>query len=393
MRIAYVVPDPYPTNSAGTQRVNGIIVALRSAGHEVTVVSPSAPPTENVDRPWSTADEVVFLSESPRHPDSRLGRGWHGLTTGAAAQKRLVEAAPRPNVVILYGTRLSYLMRLRRSCQRLAVPLVVDLVEWYDPAHLPGGRFGPFSVANAAAMRSVGSASGAIVISSFLEEHYRSDDFPVIRVPPLMPDEPGTASGLTGRGGSLTLSYVGFPGRKDAATLRSLWELDRYLGDDISRVKVEVAGITAQGAASLLGIQGPSPAHMHWHGRLDHSAARQLVAGSDFVVLQRPEARYAKAGFPTKIVESLWMGTPVMANNSSDLAAYLVEGFNAASVEDDSPGALARTVRRQLVEKSSFERAAIQEAARRDFASSRFTDVLSAFMEQILGDSRDTSRR
>ena len=58
----------------------------------------------------------------------------------------------------------------------------------------------------------------------------------------------------------------------------------------------------------------------------------------DFSVLLRTEnSRLAKAGFPTKISESLVHGVPVICNLSSDLNKYLVDGVNSIIVKGENP--------------------------------------------------------
>ena len=69
-----------------------------------------------------------------------------------------------------------------------------------------------------------------------------------------------------------------------------------------------------------------------------------------FSILLRPaEQRYAKAGFPTKVPESLSVGTPVICNFSSDLGDFLSDGINCIEVkncnEEDMSEAVARILK------------------------------------------------
>lgn len=47
------------------------------------------------------------------------------------------------------------------------------------------------------------------------------------------------------------------------------------------------------------------------------------------MLIRDENLRYAKAGFPTKIVESLACGTPPLCNYSSDLELYLKDRQNS----------------------------------------------------------------
>ena len=69
----------------------------------------------------------------------------------------------------------------------------------------------------------------------------------------------------------------------------------------------------------------------------------------DFTILIRPEElRYTKAGFPTKVVESLFYGTPVIVNLTSDLGKYIIDGKNGFIVKDCSSEELKIVIERVL---------------------------------------------
>ena len=63
----------------------------------------------------------------------------------------------------------------------------------------------------------------------------------------------------------------------------------------------------------------------------------------------RPEnARYARAGFPTKVTESLASATPVICNITSDLGMYIEDMNNGIIVKECSAGAVKEAVERAL---------------------------------------------
>ena len=65
-------------------------------------------------------------------------------------------------------------------------------------------------------------------------------------------------------------------------------------------------------------------------------------------MLRDANARYAKAGFPTKIVEGLICGTPVITNISSDLNEYLIDRFNCILVERCDSISFSQAIRQAL---------------------------------------------
>ncbi|MPT36129.1 MAG: glycosyltransferase family 1 protein [Flavobacterium sp.] len=85
------------------------------------------------------------------------------------------------------------------------------------------------------------------------------------------------------------------------------------------------------------------------HGRVKRSVVLDYMKQANFTVLLRStELRYAKAGFPTKVVESLATATPVMCNITSDLGDYLTDGENALLVKSCSEKEFKNTLEKAL---------------------------------------------
>ena len=76
--------------------------------------------------------------------------------------------------------------------------------------------------------------------------------------------------------------------------------------------------------------------------------ALQIVRAADFTVLLRPDARFAHAGFPTKLVESLSLGVPVLANVTSDISEYVRDGREGILLAGPTREAFAAGLRRAL---------------------------------------------
>jgi len=377
--------------------MTGVIQALRAAGDRVSIGSAGWP----ADAASTETDgvRVSALGETPLPSWPRWRRVGRGLAWGAATRDWIAGLQPPPDVIVVYGTPAGYLLRLLPLARRLAVPLVLDVVEWYQPAHLPGGRFGPFALANTVSMRLLAPrANGVLAISSFLQNHFAGVGVPTLRVPPLFelapPDRPAG-----GRRHPLRLCYVGSSGEKDRETVAHLTQLPQLLGLDRHRLHISIVGMDRAGARVLLGAD--AVAHLdheclHFHGRVPAEEARRIVVESDFSVLQRRQERFAQAGFPSKVVESLLLGTPVMANLTSDLGGVLVDGRNARVLGDDTLGSLARAVARVLAEAGhageTFNRDLIAAEARSRFSPAGFATPVHEFLASLTPTRRRSQR-
>ncbi|HYC63483.1 MAG TPA: glycosyltransferase, partial [Reyranellaceae bacterium] len=58
----------------------------------------------------------------------------------------------------------------------------------------------------------------------------------------------------------------------------------------------------------------------------------------------RRDDRTSRAGFPTKVVESLAVGTPVICNHTGDLAEHVRDGQEGLVCENATPAELARVI-------------------------------------------------
>ncbi|MDH6235813.1 glycosyltransferase [Cryobacterium sp. CG_9.6] len=399
LHVAYVGPVDFGSSSAEAQRMLGVTQALLEAGDRVSIGSATWPEpsfgahqaNEHAAAASGRTLTVTQLGEFPRPEWPKLRRVWRGLSWGAATRTWLSELQPAPDVIVLYGTSLGYLVRLLPLARHRHLPLVLDVVEWYQPSHLPGGRFGPFALANAVAMRVVAPrVAGVIVISRFLERYFTFAGTPSLRVPPLFEVaetphlRPREWWSSPGHGHPLTLSYLGSAGRKDAATIRSLVCLPGLLGLTAEALCINIVGLTAQQAATLL--RTPTVTHecLRFHGRLPADTARAVLADSHFSVLQRGLERFAAAGYPSKVVESLVRGVPVLANLTSDLGDVLIDGVNARILPDESPTALADAVRRALQEPYTFDRTGIASAERHRFAPRTHSQPLHDFLRSLV---------
>lgn len=385
LHVAYVGPIDFPSSSAPAQRMMGIIQALNAAGDRVSVGSggygdhaPAAFPNPLM--------EVTGLGELPDPEWSKLRRVMQGLSWGAATRNWILKMDPAPDVILVYGTALGYLARLIPLARKREIPLVIDATEWYESSHLPGGRWGPFATANSLSMRWLApKADGIIPISQFLENYFSGKGVPTLRVPPLFAIEDGAGESVN-RDGPLTLCYVGSPGLKDRQAISNLVSLPSALGCTPDQLIIHIVGVDKAAAASLLGAQIRTAIQhecLVFHGRLRSPSARKIVMDSHFSVLQRSSQRYAQAGYPSKIPESLMLGTPVMVNLTSDLANVLVDGKNSVIMTEASLESLVSKVSLALSSPYRFNKSQIAAEARARFSPRSYAELIHTFLADM----------
>lgn len=379
--IVYVGPFAFPEGGAAARRILGNAQSLVAAGYQVLVLSGQQAPADEVH---SLSDGIFLASTSERDAEHlpNLLRLTRYATMGAKSRAWLERRQARPAAVILYSGYTPYILQLRGWCRRARVPLIFDAVEWYTAASPLGFATSPYLWQTELAMRAlIPRLDGVIAISRWLDDHYTRAGLPVVRVPPTL-DVRATPVGEGGDGERLALVYAGTPGRKDllGAVLTAVATIDPA-GE---RLKLDIYGpspddLAAYGLAAI-------PPSVTAHGPVTQATAIAGVARADFSILLRRPDKVATAGFPTKFVESLAVGTPVIATLTSDLADHLVDGTNGLICADASPLTVARVLERALG-LSQGEKAAMRRAARHTaetgFDYRRHTDGLRRLVEAV----------
>jgi len=325
------------------------------------------------ERPASTASSVIKIA--------RLL-----FTYGAHTLQWLAAQPIRPAAVILYGGYSPYLLRLLPWCAQQRVPLIADIVEWYDNQHIPGGPWGPFRLNYGISMRYLyPKVQGVIAISTFLDNYYQRDGCTTIRIPPTVDTQQVSVRQREETNTRLQLVYAGTPGKKDllAEIIQGILLVDPKM----KHSHLNVIGPTPEQVCKLLGTT-KLPDNIAAFGRVMHNQVIDMVRQADFSVLLRPpNKRYAQAGFPTKVVESLAVGTPVICNLTSDLGEYIHDGQEGVICADYTPEALNEALQRILAMPRmqwQIMRQAARSRAEVSFDYRNYISSIKSFMEEIL---------
>lgn len=383
----------FPEGEASSKRVFGVASALADAGRQVVIGSGETEP--------STA-KVLFRSakngtisyhglgeKTPRTASTFKKLANWLIFQGERTVRWLDEQPTKPSHVIYYGTNAAFIIRLLLWCRKNGVTFIVDVVEWHDPRGMPGGYIGPFNISDKISLRIlIPKACGIIVISSLLEKYYLVSKCHIIRVPPIL-DTTKVVVNRTNRNfeRELVLAYAGRPGKKDL--VNNVIEAVLLLDENGRKVRFIMVGPSVRDILCVPALRlrkmSSLPSCIAVLGPQSHDKAIAAVNNADFMPLLRPLKLYAEAGFPTKIVESLASGIPVICNLTSDLGEYIHDGAEGFICRDYSVEAFKQALERALslkpekwIEMSKAARA----QAERSFDYRNYTEKIASFMEK-----------
>lgn len=386
--IAYVGPFPYPWGQAGSRRVHGVARSIVDAGYDVVVASGSAEPpgvTRLLEGDAGGILSHIGLAELPQSHEGHVAKMKKVLLTwGRRTATWLEQQSEPPSHVIVYGGSAQYMHHVGGWCRRRDIPLIVDVVEWYNHRQLMGGLLGPVHISAKIALRfQYPRASGVIAISSLLEQRYANRGCSTLRIPPTLDVESSDTSQEPQRDGKLHLAYCGTPGKKDllANLIAGVEQVDPN-GDHLT---FHVVGPSRSDVETMLQRSDLPPA-VNVVGRRQQQEVAQIVKNCDFTVLLREPLLFAQAGFPTKFCESLSAGTPVIANLTSDLGTHLRDGREGLVCADHSTESLVAALTRALTLDAS-QKAKMREAARSQaleaFDFRRYSSLLKRFLADV----------
>jgi glycosyltransferase involved in cell wall biosynthesis len=167
-----------------------------------------------------------------------------------------------------------------------------------------------------------------------LQLYYKRKKLPVLLIPPLVDAKKSELLSnehkLNAESSFLNLIYAGFPGKKDMLPLMVTAVEELNLNN--IKVKLHIIGPSKQELIKFMSAELSE--NIICYGRVEQYLIPKYLSQADFSLLLRRQERYAEAGFPTKFVESMNCGLPVISNLTSDLHLYLKEGSNGFVLKD-----------------------------------------------------------
>lgn len=240
-----------------------------------------------------------------------------------------------PHAIIAYDYPSISLAKLASYCKKKQILLIGDTTEWYKTNR--GNLLFRIvkSLDTSYRMKWLHKyMDGIITVSRYLYDYYDKRMDNVLLLPPLVDATDKkweyTSDDLNEE---LSLVYAGQPYSQGSGKKDRIDKVLSALSETIKRkpinFKLIIIGITRDYYLENFGIKAiPDNIEdkvIFW-GRISHKEALAAIKGADYSIFIRDNYRVTQAGFPTKFVESITCGTPVLTNRSSNIEEYLIEG-------------------------------------------------------------------
>lgn len=339
--IVYTGLFPFPYGQAASKRVLGNVILLQSLGHEVIVGHGGDIGREDFQNDI-TSVKCYGLGELFSDKNQIVKLLSHLFLSGDRTLAWLEEMKEKPDYIIVYGGFYRYANKILKYCQKNNIKIIFDIVEWYEPAQMLGGRFGFFYNSFLLAFKYVyPRADGIIAISSNLEKIFAEKS--TVIIPPLAAIK--IVEPFFNKSNLLSLIYAGNIGNKD-----NLYEIIQVVEQLSLRneIRLDIFGISEAEIKLKYNIVELG-SNIHIHGKVKQEEINNFIVKADFTIFTRPDTHCNRYGFPSKFVESLSLGVPVATNLTSDLGFYLLDGYNGFVISDDSKESIEIVIRKMLL--------------------------------------------
>ena len=238
---------------------------------------------------------------------------------------------------------------LERKAIQNNITLIHDSVEWYSPSEYKFGLLAPAVIfKNYLNKHVINKNYHVISISKYLDDFYSSKSILSQRIPVIM-DVKNLSPINNINKKCINIGYAGAPGKKDSLDLIIKGFIHTLV--NTNELKLHIIGTTYEQIISSIDFTNEEKVKIKdnviFYGRISRESVVNILNEMNYTILIRnPNERFAKAGFPTKVVESMSLGVPVICNYSSDLNLYLKDMENAIIVDEYSIDSISKTINR-----------------------------------------------
>lgn len=345
-KVLYIGGFELPDRNAAAQRVVGIAKALRELQYEVLFLNSlkNADVKEQVSKRYFGFECYEYQRESE----------FDYLVTAKTVLSKIKQI--RPNIIFAYNYPAVALNKIRKYCIKNNIRCYADATEWYQ-------AFGENviyrlikNIDTSYRMKIVQKRlDGVITISRFLYEYYK-DCVNSVTIPPTV-DITEEKWNLTVQKieGGISFVYAGSPSAQKEELDLIVSAIENMPSD--YNILLNIVGVSEDQFIHIYSWKDKLSERIKFWGRVEHKKVIEIVKRSNWSIIIRANNLVVRAGFPTKLVESISCGTPVVSNSFSNVLDYLDE-TNSIVVQEISniPKALEKACKTILrVDRNVFD--------------------------------------
>ena len=275
---------------------------------------------------------------------------------------------------------------LKKYCKKNKVTLIHDSVEWYSAAEFRLRYLSYLFISKNIVNRLIIDKSVKVfAISNYLKEHYTKKNISCVRIPVIFDMEKEIEKNISSD--KIIYIYAGSPGKKDNLDL-ILKGFSLLETSELNKIQIQLFGVNDEQAKQLVSECDYNKLRvcLKCFGRVSHAKVLEAYKKANYsILLRNDKMRYAQAGFPTKVVESLMCSTPIITNYTSDLQIYLTDKKNAVIVENYSSSSFSDAVKKSMListENQKKMQKNCYQTAIKNFDYNNYVEIIKDFINE-----------
>lgn len=347
--ILYVGGFEMPDGNAAAQRVTANGKAFRFLGYEIFFIGLSR--KEKTNESIGNFEGFEYIN----FPYPKNLFNWIDYLFSIKQFKPYLKKIP--DLIIAYNYPAIALEKFRVWGLKNNIPIVADCTEWYEAKGNIIFRLVKGLDTKLRMTRVHPKLNGMIAISDYLFHYYNGKMRNVVNIPPLVDLEMtkwsiDNTDFRSNKNEQVRIIYAGSPGSGGKDRLDIIFKiLSQIKEEGILNFYFFVIGMSKE--QYLMAFKTLLPDNLAenivFQGRLKHTDTLNEIKKADFNLFLRDDNLTNMAGFPTKFVESVSCGTPVLTNSSSNIKNYIIDGRNGFLIDDKSDQSLKIGIKNALI--------------------------------------------